>query len=211
MKLKKLWIFIAIAAVIALLYTVFIQHDKIEYSRSQIIALTDTVTLYKTKQGKNGAIKTVYIGTRPAMLEAVKRSNPTVYATIKNVKNIQSYTELKTVTRIDTVVKVDTVYINHGIRHTESSVTNPYYTADVSLVNDSLKLGLTVKNDFDIVTRYQSNGFLKPKTLVVDVVNKNPYTVNSGLTSFQIQPKKRTGIKISIGLGVAVGAYLLLR
>jgi hypothetical protein len=79
------------------------------------------------------------------------------------------------------------------------------------LVDDSLRLGVNKKNDFDVITRYKSNGCLRAKTLVVDVVNKNPYTVTTGLSSFEILPKNKTGLKISLGLAVGVGAYLLLR
>lgn len=198
-------------ASISLGYLYYNKYTEVIYKDSQIIALTDTVTLYRTKAGLNGAVKTVFVGTKDQVLGATKQTNTEAYNVIKNTKNIQSYTQLKTVTKIDTVVKVDTVFIVHGVRHVNTTISNPYYSADVEVVNDSLKLGLKVINDFDIVTKYKSNGFLKGKTLVVDVVNKNPYTINSGLTSFQIQPKKRTGLKISIGLGVAVGAYLLLK
>jgi hypothetical protein len=47
--------------------------------------------------------------------------------------------------------------------------------------------------------------------LIVDVINKNPYTVTTGLSSFEIKPKKKTGLRISIGLAVGVGAFLLLK
>lgn len=202
-----LLLIISFLACVTLLTIAYRQSVEITNKGAQIKAITDTVTYYKTKAGKNAAYRPVFVGTEAEVLAVTKQTAPEVYKTIKSTKGLQSFIQLQTITKIDTIVRVDTIYKTGFTKQ----INNEYYTANISLNKDSLSLAMKLKNDFDISTHLKSNGFLKGKTLVVDVVNKNPYTVTTGISSFQIQPKKKTGLKISIGLAVGIGAYLLLK
>lgn len=205
----------------AFLYNEYKSH---KITTSQVNALTDTVNIYKTRDGKNAAKISVLEGKRSDLEEILKRKDSELYNLAKKTKNLEYLISLKTVTSIDTIAHIDTFLIklpgdtvfkpikdNVNI-FAYKTITNKYYQANLKLQNDSLDLKLKVYNDFAIMTRYESNGWFKPKTLIVDVINQNPYTETTGLSSYKFeQKKKHTGLKIiGIAAGI-VGGYLLLK
>jgi hypothetical protein len=109
---------------------------------------------------------------------------------------------------------MDTLYLP-GIEtssklYAQKTIVDPWYTAKVVIVEDSLTLKVNTINKFDFMQRDKSNGFLKRKSYIVDVVNLNPNTSNDGLQSYEIKPKSKTSLKVTTGivLGVIVGLLL---
>jgi len=92
------------------------------------------------------------------------------------------------------------------------NINNRWYSANVKVINDSLDLKIKTFNEYTILPKYESNGWFKPKTLVVEVINHNPYTETTGLSSYKFERKrKHTGLKIIGIVGGLVGGYLLLK
>lgn len=211
-----LLLIISIIAVLLLLMFSYKQYIEKSDIQSQLEAVNDTMIVYKTKEGKNAAEIKVLKGTKSQLLEIVKIKDKEVYNLIKSTKNVRTITKLNTETRIDTVTKVDTLIVKSGDSLTKDSVyitkniKNDYYTADIKVVNDSLSLGLKVKNDFKIIGKEKSNGLFKRNTLVIDVINENPYTYSTELTSYEITPKKKVLPKILLIAG-SIAAILILK
>lgn len=211
-----LLLIISIITVLLLLSYVYKQYSENATLTTQLTAVTDTVTLYKTKAGKNAATISILQGTRKQLLAVAKVKNKEIYNLIQQTKGLRSVTVLKTETRIDTIAKVDTMFVRVGEKtNTVDSIlitkqiNNPYYNANIRVVNDSLSLGLKVKNDFDITHKDVSNGLFKGTTYKIDVVNRNPYTFTSGLSTYEIKPKVKVLPKILlIAVGVAGGILI---
>lgn len=217
---NSLIFYLFLVVTILLLSILYNLHNKIVFKDNQIAALSDTLTVYKTKEGKNAAYISVLTGSKNELLSILKKKDKENYNLIKKTPGIQTLTNLGTITRIDTITKLDTIIIKDTDKNPSTpdsiyitkNITNKYYEADIKIIQDSLAFKLSVVNDFKIMTRYKNNGFLKSKSLIVDVVNNNPYTITTGLTSFNIvKSRSNTGFKIGLGLGIAAGTYLLLK
>ncbi len=199
-------------------YYTYHQRVQLITKTEQVAALTDTVTFYKTKAGASGATRRIFRGSKDEVLAAAKFQDAEAYQTIKKTPGLHSLTNFTTVTRIDTVVKADTVYIQKDstgkVNHYLSKeIIEPkgYYTANIDVKNDSVGLKLQLQDKYKVITQDKSNGFLKPKSYVVDVQNTNPYVKIDGLKSFEITPKNKikTGIKVG-AVAIGLGAVFLL-
>lgn len=211
-----LLLLIAFLACLSLCYYAYNQNQEISQLVQQRSALTDTLTLYKTKDGKKGAYIPIFKGSKSDVLDVLKQTDPALHEVAKTTSGIKTVTKIKTIFKTDTVVKVDTLFIPNENEpskklYAAKTIENKYYTAKVILDGDSLSLGLQNTLDLNIVTKDKSNGFFKPKTYVIDVVHDNPYVDVIGLKSYEITPKSKTGFKVTIGVAVGVGAFLLLK
>lgn len=200
--------------------SVLLIHEKqqAKVNSSQAKALADTITYYKTENNKNAAYISVLQGTRKDLLELTKTKDKEANALLKKIKDLEILVKLQTVTHIDTITKADTVYIEKDGQsidpdsiYISKALKTPYYEGSVKFVSDSVQLSLEVYNDFDFSHHYKSNGWFKPKTLVVDVVNKNPMTITTGLSSYKITQPKRKGLKAAVVIAGVITGYLILK
>ena len=95
--------------------------------------------------------------------------------------------------------------------HIKKQINNAWYTADIEINADSLDFKLRNRDEFNMMHRDKPNGFLKPKTYIVDVINQNLYSFNTGLSSYEFTPKQKKGLKIVLGIAAGIGTYLLLK
>lgn len=209
-------LFVGFMACGALAYYAYTRANRVTQRELQILALTDTLTRYKTKDGKNAAYTRVLEGTKKELLAITEKQDKHLNELLKT-KGLRTVTTHSTITRTDTVVKVDTLRLPTDTQqlYIAKHITNEYYDADVVVTGDSLRLTHTSYNEFDYMLQDKPAkgifGFLKPTTYIVEAVNNNPYTTTRALRTLQITPKSKTGLKISIGLVIGVGAVLLLR
>lgn len=208
-------LFISFLACLALGWYAYDQRSVSSSKSLQIAALNDTVTIYKTKDGKNGAYIKILQGTKKEVEDILRNKNPRLANVVKSTPGIKSVTNLKVLTTTDTVVKIDTLYLP-GIEFNkklflQKTIRDKYYIAKVVVEDDSLSLKVNTFNDFDFMSRDKSNGFLKRKSYIIDVINLNPNTTTLGLQSYEITPKPKTGLKVTIGLvlGIAAGVLIL--
>ncbi|RKR82667.1 hypothetical protein BDD43_2852 [Mucilaginibacter gracilis] len=209
---------IAFFAAITLGYYAYHQHQVIALKANQIKALQDTCVLYRTKNGASGASKLLFTGTKDDVLAVLKEKDAVAYQTVKATDGIHSYKSFSTLTKIDTIVKADTVYI---VKDTTGKLTYRLskdinvpglYDAKISVVNDSVSLGLKVYDKYVIVAKERSNGLFKSNSIVVSVENQNKYVTVSNLQSYEIQEKKKN-LGLKIGGLVTIGGliYFLVR
>ena len=209
---------IAVGILCVIIYN---QYHKITLDENQIAALTDTVTVYKTKDGKNAAYIKIFKGTKAEALAATKSKDPVSYNIIKNTPGIHSLTNLSTETRIDTTSKVDTSQVlvdnkpvdpkNTSILITKE-IIDPWYDAKVKVQNDSITLGLKIRNEFKIVAKDQNTGLkklFKGSSVIIDVKNENPNTYTTGLSSYEFTPKTISPVKAGV-IGAVIGAAVIL-
>lgn len=198
-------------------YLAYSNKEEVKVKELQISALTDTLTRYKTKDGKNAAHTRVLEGTKKELLAITEKQDKHLNELLKETKGVRTITTHSTITSTDTIVKVDTLRLPTDTQplYIAKHITNEYYDADVVVTGDSLRLTHTSYNEFDYMLRDKPAkgifGFLKPTTYIVEAVNNNPYTTTRALRTLQITPKSKTGLKISIGLAIGVGAVLLLK
>jgi|GEM_PF-3276084 len=205
MTTNKLYIIIMvlIALLIAIGYYSCHQSQKISLKDSQVKALADTTTLYKTKSGASGAEKTIFQGSKSDVLTVLKKQDSTGYKSVKNTADVHSYSTVSTKVKIDTTVKADSAI--------EIIQPKGFYKADINVKNDSVGLKVELNDKYHIVTHEKSNGLFKGKSYVVTVENENPYVTITDTKSFEITPeKKHLGLKIGGVIAVGVGVFLLV-
>lgn len=119
---------------------------------------------------------------------------------VKKYKNVQAATVIKTETKV--VEKI----VNKPIFDTVSKETAYYSKFDLDgfvwgeiiAKKDSTDLILNIRNDFNIVSHYDKG------KLVLDVSDKNPYSITKSQRSYINLPKqKRWGLGINAGYGVS--------
>lgn len=212
-----LLLLISVITTALLLFLVFKEKSNNTSAKNQIVALTDTVHHYKTKDNKNAAQIAILKGSKSEILRILETKDKEILDLVKKTKNIVTITKINTVTRVDTIAKVDTLFIRAGDSVLKDSIyitkfiKNDYYTADIKIINDSVALKLDVKNDFKIITKEKPNGLFKPKTLVIEVINENPYTYTTDLSSFEITPKKKIIPKALVIGAAIIGGILILK
>ncbi|WP_428329057.1 hypothetical protein [Mucilaginibacter sp.] len=213
-----LWYLVPVAVIIILGYIVFKQSQTISNGNNQIAALIDTARLYRTKSGGSGVEKKVFTATQSDVLAVLKGSDKTAFNYVKNTSGIRSYSDFSTLAKVDTIVKADTVYlmkdstgkINYFLSKDIKEPKN-WYNATINIKGDSVGLKLQMKDEYHVITSEKSNGFLKGKSLVINIENENPYVVITGAKSFVIQPEnKHIGLKVGGVAVIGLGAFLLL-
>jgi len=120
----------------------------------------------------------------------------------------------RTVIRVDTVALTDSFTIINGdtVRSRNFDVKDEWYGLKGKVLPTSLVIdSMYTKDEYVVTTGYEPQGFLKKKILVVDVVNKNPYSRVDKLYNVTVpQPKKKwfETKAAAIGAGVVGGLYL---
>tara|TARA_R110000868_G_scaffold120421_4_gene319553 strand:- start:1881 stop:2540 length:660 start_codon:yes stop_codon:yes gene_type:complete len=183
---------------------------------SQVASLSDTLRLYKNKDGKNSASIKVLEGTKSELLAITEKQDKHLNELLK-VKGLRTVTTHSVITKTDTIVKLDTIQLATPTTqlYISKSIDNEYYKANITIKGDSLTLKQTSYNQFDYLLRDVRPkglfGFLKPTTYIVEAINLNPNTYTKDLRTLEIKPKTNTGLKISIGLAVGIAAVLLIK
>lgn len=181
----------------------------------QILAITDTLTLYKTKDGKNAAYTRVLEGTKKELLAITEKQNKRVYELLKT-KGLRSLTTHSVTTKTDTTVIIDTLRLatNSSPLYLSKNIINKYYDAEITVKGDSVTLKHTSYNDFDYILQNKPAsgifGFLKPTSYVVQAINLNPNTQTRELRTLEIKPKSKVGVKLT-AVAVIIAGVLLVR
>jgi len=208
-----LLLLISFFACLSLGWYAYNEAHKSNILQDQVAALTDTVTIYKTKDGKNGAYIRVIMGDKKQVMDILEKRDAKIAELAKKTPGIKIITDVKTETRIDTVVRIDTIRLATATTPLliKKQIDNPWYTANIEIKSDSLNFKLRNRDEFYIMHRDKPTGFLKPKTYIIDVINKNPNSFNTGLSAYEFTPKSKNGLKISIAIAAGIGAYLILK
>jgi hypothetical protein len=106
----------------------------------------------------------------------------------------------------------DTVLIvrHDTVRAGKVRYQDRWLSLDGLLLNDSLRLSYGLRADLDIATYWKSDGLLKPKYLVVNILSRNPHLAVTGIEDFHIRPKQRffETNAFHLAIGFAAGLFI---
>nr|DAR82936.1 MAG TPA: hypothetical protein [Caudoviricetes sp.] len=205
MKLKKIKLLDIICVVLIIIFIIFAfkrcKNDIREFSNiDKLESLTDSIKYYKDNYNVLHSRISIIEADNFTKIKSKDKDIQELQELVKKYKNIQAATVIKTETKV--VEKI----VNKPILDTVSKETTYYSKFDLDgfvwgeiiAKKDSTDLILNIRNDFNIVSHYDKG------KLVLDVSDKNPYTVTKSQRSYINLPKqKRWGLGINAGYGVS--------
>lgn len=168
----------------------------------QNLAVSDSLTIYKTMYNQEVASKQVYV-TQTNKFKFLNDSLRTIIK--KGFKEPETVIITKTVTRIDTLYKPYKVPINFQFKRNFVFADNHYRFSGIS-TNLGIRLDtVRIYNKQSIVFGEKKRGII-----YADIVNSNPYIYTTDIKSYTYKPKKKWYEKwyITIPAGVAAGAII---
>ena len=168
------------------------------YSSSRIESLTDSIQYYKDSYNVLHSKISIIEADNFTKINSKDKDIQELQELVKRYKNVQAATVIKTETKI--VEKI----VNKPVLDTVSKETAYYSKFDLEgfvwgeiiAKKDSTDLILNIRNDFNIVSHYDKG------KLVLDVSDKNPYSITKSQRSYINLPKqKKWGLGISAGYG----------
>lgn len=210
-----------LGSIIALLFlghVILKDNSKIAIANQVLVAETDTLHQYKTKDHKNAAyIQTIITSDRAQLLVVSKAKDSVAYKLLIADKRIVDLTHVKPSTRIDTTTLIDSEYFtkNGVITKPDSlvinkTINNKWFNAKIGIVNDSLSFKLITYDDLIVTHHLVSTGLFKPQNLVVYVIDQNPYSKITGLSSYEIAVPKQSRVLPFVAGAVATTLLLIL-
>ena len=205
MKLKKIKLLDIICVVLIIIFIIFAfkrcKNDIREFSNiDKLESLTDSIKYYKDNYNVLHSRISIIEADNFTKIKSKDKDIQELQELVKKYKNIQAATVIKTETKV--VEKI----VNKPIFDTISRETAYYSKFDLDgfvwgeiiAKKDSTDLILNIRNDFNIVSHYDKG------KLVLDVSDKNPYTVTKSQRSYINLPKqKKWGLGINAGYGVS--------
>ena len=192
---------VLIFAIIVIIFCVKACNNSIRKENSKLIeSLNDSIRYYRDVEdilhSKISVIEDDYF----LKLKLKDKEINELQNLVKKYKNVKSATIIKTETKI--VEKIVNKTILDTISNTpiyESSFNlKGYIWGDIVAKKDTTNIKINIKNDFSIVTYKEKN------KLILDVSDKNPYSITKAQRSYINLPKqKRWGLGINAGYGVS--------
>ena len=205
MKLKNIKFLDIICIVLIIIFVIFAfkkcKNDIREFSNTdKLESLTDSIKYYKDNYNVLHSRISIIEADNFTKIKSKDKDIQELQELVKKYKNVQAATVIKTETKV--VEKI----VNKPIFDTISRDTAYYSKFDLDgfvwgeiiAKKDSTDLILNIRNDFNIVSHYDKG------KLVLDVSDKNPYSVTKSQRSYINLPKqKRWGLGINAGYGVS--------
>ena len=205
MKLKKIKFLDIIYIVLIIIFVIFAlkrcKNDIREFSNiDKLETLTDSIKYYKDNYNVLHSRISIIEADNFTKIKSKDKDIQELQELVKKYKNVQAATVIKTETKV--VEKI----VNKPIFDTVSRETAYYSKFDLDgfvwgeiiAKKDSTDLILNIRNDFNIVSYYDKG------KLILDVSDKNPYSITKSQRSYINLPKqKRWGLGINAGYGVS--------
>lgn len=192
---------VLIFIIIIIIFCVKACNNNIRKENSKLIeSLNDSISYYKDVEGVLHSKISVIEDDYFLKLKLKDKEIVELQSLVKKYKNVKSATIIKTETKI--VEKIVNKTILDTISNTpiyESSFNlKDYIWGDIVAKKDTTDIKINIKNDFNIVT-YKEKG-----KLVLDVNDKNPYSITKSQRSYINLPKqKRFGLGVNVGYGIS--------
>lgn len=205
MKLKKIKFLDIICITLIIIFIIFAfkrcKNDIREFSNiDKLESLTDSIKYYKDNYNVLHSRISIIEADNFTKIKSKDKDIQELQELVKKYKNIQAATVIKTETKV--VEKI----VNKPIFDTISRETAYYSKFDLDgfvwgeiiAKKDSTDLILNIRNDFNIVSYYDKG------KLVLDVSDKNPYSITKSQRSYINLPKqKKWGLGINAGYGIS--------
>lgn len=203
MKNKNLFIWLLIITItVIVIFNIKSCNNTIKNNRL-IESLNDSISYYKDKNGiLHSKISVIEVERMKdfTKLNLTNKELKELQELVKKYKNVKSATIIKTETKV--VEKIINKTILDTISNTPIYKSNfnlkGYIWGDIVAKKDTTDIKISIKNDFSIVT-YKEKG-----KLILDVSDKNPYSITKTQRSYINIPKqKRWGLGINAGYGIS--------
>lgn len=192
---------VLIFIIIIIIFCVKACNNNIRKENSKLVeSLNDSISYYRDVEGilhsKISVIEDDYF----LKLKLKDKEIVELQDLVKKYKNVKSATIIKTETKI--VEKIVNKTVLDTISNTpiyESSFNlKGYIWGDIVAKKDTTDIKINIKNDFNIVTYKEKN------KLILDVSDKNPYSITKSQRSYINLPKqKRFGLGVNTGYGIS--------
>lgn len=171
-----------------------------EQNNNNIIALTDSIHYYKTKNGELVASKVLLEGD----LSTLKLANDSLYTVIKNmgVKDPSSIVYITSVienTQNDTIWTTDTIIPNFNITK-NFAFNDKYRTLEGNVFANDTTIGLNITKDQTYV-----DYLLAVEDNMVKVKSSNPYVKFNEISGIAIPNQKHKAWGLTIGPAIYGG------
>ena len=205
----------ALIILLLVLLTVQCNHNSRNKSNylSNLDALTDTVSYYKNKAGKQTAtIKTLRLKNNELNNYIINKDEE-----LKAVA--EEFSSLQYIVKYTTVTKFDTIYIplekpitTENRFKVSGKKKNKWFSLNYTITNDSLTITpLLINTDASIVTGIKRKWFLGKETLTTDVTFTNPNISVTNLKSVAVKVNNPWYKKWYVWLAAGVTGGLLLK
>ena len=205
MKLKNIKILDIVLIALIIIFIIFAfkrcKNDIREFSNiDKLESLTDSIKYYRDNYNVLHSRISIIEADNFTKIKSKDKDIQELQELVKKYKNVQAATVIKTETKV--VEKI----VNKPIFDTISRETAYYSKFDLDgfvwgeiiAKKDSTDLILNIRNDFNIVSYYDKG------KLILDVSDKNPYSITKSQRSYINLPKqKRWGLGINAGYGVS--------
>ena len=192
---------VLIFIIIIIIFCVKACNNNIRKENSKLVeSLNDSIRYYRDVEGVLHSKISVIEDDYFLKLKLKDKEIVELQDLVEKYKNVKSATIIKTETKI--VEKIINKTVLDTISNTpiyESSFNlKDYIWGDIVAKKDTTDIKINIKNDFNIVT-YKERG-----KLVLDVSDKNPYSVTKVQRSYINLPKqKRFGLGVNAGYGIS--------
>ena len=192
---------VLIFIIIIIIFCVKACNNNIRKENSKLIeSLNDSISYYKDVEGVLHSKISVIEDDYFLKLKLKDKEIVELQSLVKKYKNVKSATIIKTETKI--VEKIVNKTILDTISNTpiyESSFNlKDYIWGDIVAKKDTTDIKINIKNDFSIVAYKEKN------KLILDVSDKNPYSITKSQRSYINLPKqKRFGLGVNAGYGIS--------
>lgn len=171
-------------------------------------ALQSTNKIYKNKLGTLTTQNASLELTKKELEEKVINQDEKIKVLSKGFKEIKFISKTKTITQIDTIKTIFKEPIPCSFVR-EGSISKEWYYFKYKIDSTSLKIDtLKIPNEQIIVSGLKSNGIFKPKTLLTEVTNTNPFISNISFQSYirkdQVKWYDTTLFKMAAGAAIGI-------
>lgn len=192
---------VLIFIIIIIIFCVKACNNNIRKENSKLIeSLNDSISYYRDVEGilhsKISVIEDDYF----LKLKLKDKEIVELQDLVKKYKNVKSATIIKTETKIVEKIVNKTVLdtISNTTIYESSFNLKDYIWGNIVAKKDTTDIKINIKNDFNIVT-YKERG-----KLVLDVSDKNPYSVTKVQRNYINLPKqKKFGLGVNAGYGIS--------
>lgn len=192
---------VLIFIIIIIIFCVKACNNNIRKENSKLIeSLNDSISYYKDVEGVLHSKISVIEDDYFLKLKLKDKEIVELQDLVKKYKNVKSATIIKTETKIveKTVNKTVLDTISNTPIYESSFNLKDYIWGDIVAKKDTTDIKINIKNDFNIVT-YKEKG-----KLVLDVSDKNPYSITKSQRSYINLPKqKKFGLGVNVGYGIS--------
>ena len=194
-------IYFLLIAIIVLLFRC--GNDKINHYKNLNKAIQDSLVTYKDSKGRNvSTISVIELKNQRKLVDSLKKELKG-FNKVKSISVIDAKTEIRTITNTvlthDTIIRDSVIYLS-PVYFTK--IDTKWTKGTVKATKDSIETNLANYNSYKFILEDKRGVFAKRPSRV-SVINENPNTINTGVSSYEFKPKQKiVSLGIQTGLGI---------